>query len=149
LYLSICQGKDDILQGLFTTFAPHNRELGYTIISQEKRVVTRSWNQNQFFQSRAQGYRILKILVDGDDNKIWCFGTRDANNELKLLSFPPATAAEDVRVNKIDKISAMTHQSKFAASLCSLELPHPLPNLRVLVADMTDRTIRIHALPLG
>ncbi|KAF2473419.1 kinase-like protein [Lindgomyces ingoldianus] len=143
-------GRDDLLQGLYTSFTPHNSNNVFTVLSQEKRVLTRkAWEEGStsITQSKAKGHRLLKVLSSLDDETIYCFGTNEAKNDLRLLSFPPCPPREEFTIPKGAKLPGMTHQSKFAASLYYPSDAQAAP--RALVADINGRTIRILEVPLN
>jgi len=144
------QGRDDLLRGLYTSFTPHNSNNVFTILSQEKRVLTRkSWEEGSasLTQSKAKGHRLLKILSSLDDETIYCFGTNEAKNDLRLLSFPSPPPGEEFKIPKGAKLPGMTHQSKFSASLYYPSDAQAAPC--VLVADINGRTIQILEVPLN
>ncbi|PVH93816.1 kinase-like protein [Periconia macrospinosa] len=143
-------GRDDLLQGLYTSFTPHNSHNVFTVLSQEKRVLTRkSWEEgaSSITQSKAKGHRLLKVLSSLDDQTIYCFGTNEARNDLQLLSFPPCPPGDTFNIGKGQKLPDMTHRSKFAASLYYPLDAEAAP--RALVANVQDRRIAILEVPLN
>lgn len=136
------QGKDDILQGIFTCFAPYNQNLAFAVVSQEKRVIIRAWNLQRYTQSNARGYRLLQILLDHDDREILAFGTREAHNELQLLTLPTANARDDLEIKSGRKLPAMTHQSKFVAAITTTSTGS-LTQRHLLIAILEGLTVRI------
>ena len=142
LVLMFMQGKDDLLQGLFTCFAPYNQNLAFAIVSQEKRVIIRAWELKRYTQSNARGYRLLQMLLDHDDREALAFGTREAHNELQLLTFPVANPREELKIDPGRKLPGMTHQSKFVAAINTASAGS-LTQRHLLIAIMEGLTIRI------
>ncbi|CAI6332910.1 unnamed protein product [Periconia digitata] len=142
-------GRDDLLQGLYTSFTPHTSNNIFTVLSQEKRVLTRkAWGDaTTITQSKAKGHRLLKVLSSLDDEMIYCFGTNEAKNDLQLLSFPPCPLGDEFTIARGTKLPGMTHQSKFVAAL--YYPPDAEADPRALVADMSGRMIRILEVPLS
>lgn len=98
-------------------------------------------------QSKAKGHRLLQVLSSLDDETIYCFGTQEAKNDLRLLSFRPCPPGDEFTIPKGAKLPGMTHQSKFAASLYYPSDAQSAP--LALVADIIGRTIRILEVPLN
>jgi hypothetical protein len=140
--LTFVQGRDDLLQGLFTCFAPYNQNLAFVVVSEEKRVIIRTWGLEGITQSNARGYRVLQILLDQDDREIKAFGTREAHNGLQLLSFPAANTREDLKLKPGKKLPGMTHQSKFVSAITSTSTD-PLKQRHLLIAISEGISIRL------
>jgi hypothetical protein len=136
------QGKDDLLQGLFTCFASYNLNMAFTVVSEERRVITRAWELGCFTQSTARGYRLLQILLDHDDREVLAFGTREAHNELQLLQFPAANTGEDLKIKSGKKLPGMTHQSRFASAITSTSTSSLIQRY-LLIAILEGPTVRI------
>ncbi|KAH7401701.1 kinase-like domain-containing protein [Pyrenochaeta sp. MPI-SDFR-AT-0127] len=135
-------GQDDLLQGLFTSFAPFNLGLAYLVVSQEKRVVVRSWVYDRFTQSKARGYRLTKVILEDDDRRVIAFGIHEANNNLRLLSFPAPSDGRNLEIIDVAKLPRMTPRSKFSASLCS---PSGIAKLQpyVWIANIEGHSVRM------
>jgi len=122
----------------------------FTVLSQEKRVLTRkSWEVGStcITQSKAKSHRLLKVLSSLNDETIYCFGTNEAKNHLRLLSFPPCPPGEEFTISKGAKLPGMIYQSKFAASLYYSS--NEKAPLCALIADINGRTVRILEVPLN
>jgi hypothetical protein len=129
------QGSHDISEGLFTSFAFHRQEKACTILSQERELISRSLETVEQIQRRVD-YRLLKILTSENDDRIICFGTRVAKDELLLLTTPRLIRNQKANVEKIENLPGMTRLSKFSASLFRAD---PQSDLYVLVASMEGR----------
>lgn len=82
-------------------------------------LIVRNLETDQLLaHKKAQGYRLLKILISDNDNII-CFGNLAADSEMWLLEIPNVIQAQlqSTKVNKIIKLSNMTHLDEFAAAL--------------------------------
>lgn len=108
-----------------------------------------SWAPNRFTENKAWGYRLVKIIADENDTNFFCFGTREANNNLHLLSFSATPSGDKLKMSKIAKLPNMTPQSKFSASLFEPNLPDAASHRKMLVADVKGRTVRILQFPLA
>ncbi|KAH4966662.1 hypothetical protein HBI56_087650 [Parastagonospora nodorum] len=135
-------GKDDILQGLYTCFAPYNHDMAFIVVSQEKRVVIRAWEFERYTQSNARGFRLLKILMNKDDHETLAFGTREAHNELQLLTFLTAETRDELKIKSGKKLPGMTHQSKFVPCI-NTSLTGTLAQRHLLIAVMEGFAVRI------
>ncbi|KAF2027483.1 kinase-like protein [Setomelanomma holmii] len=142
------EGRDDLLQGLFTCFAPFNHDLAFAILSQEKRVLIRAWNLGRYAQSSARGYRLLQILLDQDDQQILAFGTREAHNDLQLLTFPATNTKEEIDIKAGVKLQGMTYHSRFVASTNTTSTGS-ITRRSMLIAILEGSTIRIARHDLG
>jgi hypothetical protein len=136
------QGQDDIFRSLFTWFCPYNQSLAFALVSQEKKVITRAWELKKFTQSNARGFRLLQILLDPEDQDVLAFGTKEANNDLHLLTFPAAESRDDLKIKIEKKLKGMTHQSRFIAAVNTTSTG-TLPQRNLLLAIMEGMTIRI------
>ncbi|KAH8702724.1 kinase-like domain-containing protein [Phaeosphaeriaceae sp. PMI808] len=136
------KGKDDLLQGLFTCFAVYNQTMAFALVSQENRVIIRAWGLERYSQSTARGYRILQILLDQQDQDVLAFGTRQAHNELQLLTFPAANTRDELDIKHERKLPGMTYQSKFVAAITSTS-KGPLTERLLLIAIMEGSCLRI------
>ncbi|PSN67175.1 kinase-like protein [Corynespora cassiicola Philippines] len=147
-------GREDLLQELFTSFAPHHGEPAYILLSQEKKLVMHSWATDRKSQSRARGYRLLKLLMDCGDERALALGTKEAHNELRLFTFPIAPPREELKITSSTELPSMTYRSKFAASIYS---PEPADKLKppdklkphVWIADIKGSTIRVIPIWIG
>jgi hypothetical protein len=140
--LTYDQGQDDIFRSLFTWFCPYNQSMAFALLSQEKKVITRAWGLKKFTQSNARGFRLLQILLDPEDQDVLAFGTREANNDLHLLTFPTADARDELKIKIEKKLKGMTHQSRFIAAVNTTSTG-TLPQRNLLLAIMEGMTIRI------
>jgi hypothetical protein len=148
-FLTDClQGQDDILQGLYTCFAPFNHEMAFVIVSQEKRVIVRAWELGLYTQSNARGHRLLKILIDKNDHEVLAFGTREAHNELHLLTFPATDTRDELKIKPGRKLPGMTHQSKFVPAI-NTSLTGSSTRRHLLIAVMDGFAVRIVRVDLG
>ncbi|KAH7067359.1 kinase-like domain-containing protein [Paraphoma chrysanthemicola] len=141
------QGRDDLLHGLFTCFAPFNRDLAFVMLSEEKRVIVRAWNLQRYSQSNARGYRLLHILVDQDDQQILAFGTREAHNDLHLLSIPASNMREEINLRPGHKLPGLTYHSRFVAAINTTSASATTRRC-VLIAALEGATIRLVRHPL-
>jgi hypothetical protein len=142
LYTNLTQGKDDILQGLYTCFAPYNHDMAFVVVSQEKRVVIRAWEFERYTQSNARGFRLLKILMNKGDHEILAFGTREAHNELQVLTFLTTETRDELKIKSGKKLPGMTHQSKFVPCI-NTSLTGILAQRHLLIAVMEGFAVRI------
>jgi hypothetical protein len=137
------QGQDDIFRSLFTWFSPYNRSLAFALVSQEKKIITRAWELKKFTQSHARGYRLLQILLDPEDQVVVALGTREANNDLHLLTFPaPDDARKELKITLGKRLHAMTHQSRFVAAINTTSTGSLLQR-HLLLAVMEGTTVRV------
>jgi hypothetical protein len=127
---------------LFTSFAPYNQKMAFTLLSQEKQVIFRACDLKGYTQNNAEGHRLLHILIDEDDRQVLAFGTREAHNVLQLFSFPATVTNNDLNLAPIQKLPDMTHQSKFASAIYSSSTG-PLKQRDLLIAVMEGRIVRI------
>jgi len=111
-------------------------------VSEEKRVIVRAWELNRYTQSNARGYRLLQILLNPEDQEVLAFGTREANNELQLLTFPVANAREELKIKPERKLEGMTHQSRFVAAI-NTHSKGSLAQRNLLIAVVEGPAIRI------
>lgn len=141
------QGRDDLLHGLFTCFAPFNRDLGFVMLSEEKRVIVRAWDLQRYLQSNARGYRLLHILVDQDDQQILAFGTREAHNDLHLLSIPASNMREELNLKPGPRLPGLNYHSRFVAAVNTTSAG-TITRRCVLIVALEGATIRIVRHPL-
>jgi hypothetical protein len=130
------------LQGLYTSFAPYNKSMAFAIVSQEKRVIIRAWELGRYTQSNARGHRLLRILLDQDDREVMAFGTREAHNELQLLTFPATDTRDELKIKFRTSLTGMTHQSKFLPAI-NTTMTGSLTQRQLLIAVMEGSTVRI------
>jgi hypothetical protein len=142
------QGRDDILQGLYTSFAPYNKEMAFAIVSQEKRVIIRAWELDRYTQSNARGHRLLRILLDQDDREVLAFGTREAHNELQLLTFAATDTKDEVKIQSRRSLMGMTHQTKFVPAI-NTTTTGPLSQHQLLIAVLENSRVRILRIALN
>jgi hypothetical protein len=136
------QGKDDILQGLYTCFAPYDHDMAFIIVSQEKRVIVRAWEHGRYTQSNARGHRLLRVLLDNSDHEALAFGTREAHNELQLFMFRTTDTGTELKFKSARKLPDMTHQSKFVAAIKTSALGS-IAQRHLLIAVMEGFAVRI------
>lgn len=86
-------------------------------------------------------------MLDHDDREILVFGTREAHNELQLLTLPATNLKEEVNIKPGKKLSGMTRQSKFVAAIVAAP-DGQLAEHQLLIATMNGETIRIARLHL-
>jgi hypothetical protein len=91
-------------------------------------------------QHRAGGYQLLKILMSKEDDRIFCFGTREASYELWLLAITMPTPRRGIKIEEIEKLSGINPSSEFSASLFQAD---PLSDLHVLVASLDGRMYQV------
>lgn len=116
--------------------------MAFAIVSQEKRVIIRAWEQRRYTQSNARGHRLLQLLVDQDDRDVLAFGTREAHNELQLLTFSATDSRDELKTTAGRKLPGMTHQSKFVPAI-NITMIGSLAQRYLLAAVMEGLTIRI------
>jgi hypothetical protein len=112
------------------------------MLSEEKRVIIRAWNLQRYTQSNARGYRLLQILLDHDDRHILAFGTREAHNDLQLLTFPVSNTKEELSIKSGVKLTGMTYHSRFVAAINSTSTGS-ITQRHMLIAIMEGSTVRI------
>jgi hypothetical protein len=105
-------------------------------------VIFRACDLKGYTQSDAKGYRLLHLLLNEDDRQVLAFGTREAHNALQLFSFPTMVANDDLDITPVQKLSDMTHQSKFVPAIYSSSTGS-LPQRDLLIAVMEGRIVRI------
>jgi hypothetical protein len=140
--LTYQQGQDDIFRSLFTWFSPYNRSLAFALVSQEKKFITRALAPKTYTQRHARGYRLLQILLDTTDQVVLALGTREANNDLHLLTFPAADVTDELKITLGKRLHGMTHQSRFVAAVNTISTGS-LPQRHLLLAVMEGTTIRV------
>ena len=110
------------------------------MLSQEKEIITQSLDTPRRVQHRIGGYELLKILMSKEDDRIICFGTREANYDLWLLAISPPTPRRSIRVEEIEKLSGINPSSEFSASIFQADLNS---DLYVLVASLDGRIYQV------
>ena len=116
--------------------------MAFAVISQEKRVISRAWDPKVFKQSRVQSCRLMKILMDNTDRNILAIGTKQANEELQLFTFPTSTTQEEFQPDGVASLPGMKYGSKFAAAFAS-QLTQSRERRYVLVSSIDDNAIRV------
>jgi len=116
--------------------------MAFALLSQEKKVINRAWDLKKLTQSNARGFRLLQMLLDPEDQEVLAFGTKEANNDLQLLTFSAADARDELKIQVERKLKGMTHQSRFIAAV-NTTLTGTLPQRHLLLAVMEGNTIRI------
>jgi hypothetical protein len=116
--------------------------MAFSIVSQEKRVITRVWELQSYTQSNARGHRLLQILLDEDDREVLAFGTREAHNELQLLTFPAKDTKDELKIKPGRSLTGMTHQSKFVPVI-NTTMVGAVPQRQILIAVMEGAKVRI------
>lgn len=122
--------------------------MAYAFVSEENIVIIRVWETKRYTQSIAKGYRLLHILLDQDDREVLAFGTRQAHNELQLLTFSTANTSEELDVKHKKKLPNMTHQSKFIAVITNTTRGS-LTERHLLIAIMEGLSVRIVCITLS
>jgi hypothetical protein len=116
--------------------------MAFAIVSQEKRVISRAWKLEHYTQSNARGHRVLRILLDQDDREVLAFGTREAHNELQLLTFAATAPSDELKIRPGKALTTMTHQSKFVPALNTTKVG-PLAQRQLLIAVLENSRVRI------
>jgi hypothetical protein len=141
------QGKDDLLQSLFTSFAPFNQGAAFAIISEERTIITRACESKRFSQRHARGHRLYQLLMTQDDRGILAFGTSEGRNDSFLFNFPVTTTIEQLDCRNKTKIPGLTNRSKFVPAITTTT--YNSHNQRhLLIAVMEDRMVRTIRLDL-
>jgi len=136
----IDDGSHDTSAGLFTSFAPHRQTKACTVLSQEKEIITQSLDTPQRVQHRIGGYQLLKILMSKEDDRIICFGTREANYDLWLLVISLPKPRRSIKVEEIEKLPGIDPSSEFSASIFQADSNS---DLYVLVASLDGRIYQV------
>jgi hypothetical protein len=94
----------------------------------------------QSVQNRVKGYKLQKILMNREDDRIICFGTREANNELWLLGILLPTPRRPIMVEEIAKLPGIIPKSEFSVAIHQSD---PTSDLYVLVASLDGRIYQV------
>lgn len=110
------------------------------MISQERYIISKHLSRDGFAQKKAAGFRLLNLIMDWDDDKVFGFGTEQANNELRLLSFDIPTRGQELRIQTFAKLAKMSRKTKYAASVVRTDDQN---ESRIVVATTTGRIYEI------
>jgi hypothetical protein len=111
-------------------------------VSQEKRVIIGAYGHQRYIQGNALGYRLLQIVMDDDDREIIALGTREARNELQLLTFSASNTKDVLHIKRGKKLAGMTHQSKYVAAVSTV-MSSSIKQRYLLLAILEGLIVRI------
>ncbi|KAF9692027.1 hypothetical protein EKO04_009935 [Ascochyta lentis] len=135
-------GKDDLFQGLFTSFAPYNWNTAFAIASQKNAIITHTWTANSFHQSLARGYHILHLLVDIDDRTLLAFGVDQTHNLLHLLTITGTKTQEEASIKTLAILPGVT-QRNIASAAVTLPSPGNQTRRFVLITTIVNGSVRL------
>lgn len=68
-------------------------------------------------EKAIKGYRVLSLMMDQDDRKMFALGTKSAKNKLHLLELSIPHPNADLSVENITEIRELSYEDKFLARI--------------------------------
>ncbi|KAJ5836617.1 hypothetical protein N7447_002643 [Penicillium robsamsonii] len=108
--------------GLFTSFAPCSlRPHVCVLVTREKQLYIQSLakvDEKDDTQANIKNYRVLKLMMGKNDEKIFAVGRRAAHHKMLLLEIPmpspKETKAATITVTELAEIPGLTYSDEFA-----------------------------------
>ena len=105
--------------GLFTTFAPFFQKPHVCVlVTREKQLHIQSFAQvdnTAAIQADIKNYRVLKLMMGKNDEKIFAVGRRAAHHKMLLLEIVmPAPHTTKISVTELAEIPGLTYSDEFA-----------------------------------
>ncbi|KAK3381856.1 hypothetical protein B0H63DRAFT_435372 [Podospora didyma] len=107
---------------LLTTFAPfHNDPATCAVITRENCLHIQNLTESEPIPPIHKGlknYRVLKLIMDWHDDKMFALGTTPLNQRLLLLELTvPRSEAEKVDIRELAQLPGLSHNDEFTVRL--------------------------------
>ncbi|CAI7603511.1 unnamed protein product [Penicillium glandicola] len=105
--------------GLLTTFAPFSQKPDVcALVTREKQLHIQSLaevDKTAGIQADIKNYRVLKLMMDKSDKKVFAVGRRAAHHKMLLLEIAmPTPHAKTISVTELAEIPGLTYRDEFA-----------------------------------
>ncbi|KAK0630326.1 hypothetical protein B0T17DRAFT_636267 [Bombardia bombarda] len=108
--------------GLFTTFVPFHLEAATcAVVTREKRLHIQNLMPNSSttaFHKDIKNYRILKLMMEANDEKMLALGTTSANHKLVLFELTvPRSDTDEVCMRELAQLPGLSYNDEFTERL--------------------------------